>query len=414
MSSPRDTHWQELESLLSEDVSHAKQRAETTLEKTIGPYGSSIVLFGAGNLGRRALGALRAAGTSPLAFADNNPALWEKSIDDVPVMSPAVAAAKYGDTAVFLVTIWSPGGGLSKAQRQLAVLGCRRIAPFHAIRWRHPERFGAIYCVDLPHKVIEHKDLVTEALQLWADEASRREYVAQVRFRLSPDFHAVAPPTDLEQYLPDDLFTVNADDVFVDCGAFDGDTLRSLVKRGRDSTPEVVAFEPDPLNFQKLTAYIATLPTGVRARVHARAAAVGSVAGTVRFAHSGTGSSAISQEGTYEVECVALDDVFVGKRATYIKMDIEGAEADALAGARRIIQTHSPILAISVYHKQDDLWRLPLLIRSLSDVYRLYLRPYDELFDLVCYAVPSARLRQTSVATQHGSNATAGPISDNA
>jgi hypothetical protein len=75
-------------------------------------------------------------------------------------------------------------------------------------------------------------------------------------------------------------------------------------------------------------------------------------------------------------------------------MDIEGAEIDALAGARRIIEKDRPVLGICVYHRQDHLWRIPLLISSLSNDYKIFLRPYsDEGWELVCYAVPINRLK---------------------
>jgi hypothetical protein len=79
---------------------------------------------------------------------------------------------------------------------------------------------------------------------------------------------------------------------------------------------------------------------------------------------------------------------------TFIKMDIEGAEMDALRGARETIQKHKPILSICVYHRQDDLWRVPLLIESMAEGYRFYLRPHDvDGWQLVCYAVPEGRSR---------------------
>jgi hypothetical protein len=66
---------------------------------------------------------------------------------------------------------------------------------------------------------------------------------------------------------------------------------------------------------------------------------------------------------------------------------------DALEGARKTIQRHAPILAICVYHRQDHVWRIPLLLRQWRDDYAFFLRPHNEEgWDLVCYAVPRARL----------------------
>ena len=104
-------------------------------------------------------------------------------------------------------------------------------------------------------------------------------------------------------------------------------------------------------------------------------------------------SSSISSNGTIEVNVAPLDELLQSVSPSYIKMDIEGAEPEALEGAAGIIRKNLPILAISVYHHFDHLWRLPLLIQSLSQRYRFFLRPHGvEAFDLVCYAVPTGRL----------------------
>ena len=87
-----------------------------------------------------------------------------------------------------------------------------------------------------------------------------------------------------------------------------------------------------------------------------------------------------------------MDELFQEDNPTYIKMDIEGAEEEALTGATRIIRERAPILAICVYHRFDHLWKLPLLMRSLSEEYRFHMRPHaDACWDLVCYAVPRSR-----------------------
>jgi len=118
--------------------------------------------------------------------------------------------------------------------------------------------------------------------------------------------------------------------------------------------------------------------------------------GTVYFRKEGSLDSRVV--GTYSnttVPVVSIDEFTEGKDPpTLIKMDIEGSEEDALAGARRTIQEYSPRLAISVYHKATDLWRLPLLIRQINGTYQMYLRHYsDEIVDTVCYAVQDERPR---------------------
>lgn len=100
-----------------------------------------------------------------------------------------------------------------------------------------------------------------------------------------------------------------------------------------------------------------------------------------------------------------MDNLFGGQRVTYINMDIEGAEKDALLSAQNVIKTNRPVLAVCVYHKKDDLFVIPDLICGMVDGYSFFLRKYPsqigdyldgylELNELVLYAVPNERLAQ--------------------
>ena len=127
----------------------------------------------------------------------------------------------------------------------------------------------------------------------------------------------------------------------------------------------------------------------LRDRVQVVAAAVGKERGTLRFQAAGLSSSAVCADGEYEVDAVPLDEALAGERATYIKMDIEGSEVDALRGASAIIGRDRPSLAICSYHVQDHLWRIPNLIGRLLPDSRLHFRTYAiDGWELVCYATP--------------------------
>jgi hypothetical protein len=113
----------------------------------------------------------------------------------------------------------------------------------------------------------------------------------------------------------------------------------------------------------------------------------------VSFNATGTAASALVN-GTFNVESAPLDELLDGLQPTYLKMDIEGAEGEALSGMYKTIQIEAPALAICLYHRQEHLWQIPLLIRSFSDQYKFYLRRYaDECWELVCYAIPIKRLK---------------------
>jgi FkbM family methyltransferase len=383
-----------LDELLSEGAAYAQARERRELDRlTDGTEG--IVLFGAGNLGRKIQRVLHRNGADALAFADNNQSLWGSSIEGIPVFSPREAASRFGSSAAFVISIWGVGSQDRMASRaqQLKDLGCRTVLPFAPLAWKYSAGLLPHQMVDLPHKVHRGADEIQTVYNIWADEFSRTEYLAQLRWRLLGDFDSMADPVGGETYFPEDLFSTGDREVFFDCGAFDGDTVASFLGATHGRFSEIVAFEPDPENYAKLNRMVDGLATSVRGRIKTHRKAVGGSDGIVRFDARGTDGSAIGS-GDSEVECIALDSVVNSIAApTFIKMDIEGAEPSALLGASRTIARHSPILAICAYHQQDHLWRIPALIHKLNPAYRLYLRPHRiEGWDSVCYAVPPERV----------------------
>lgn len=76
------------------------------------------------------------------------------------------------------------------------------------------------------------------------------------------------------------------------------------------------------------------------------------------------------------VKTISIDEMLEGEKCTFIKMDIEGAEMEALQGAQKSISKYYPKLAISIYHKDDDLWKIPYYIKKTWPEYKLYIRHY--------------------------------------
>jgi len=111
--------------------------------------------------------------------------------------------------------------------------------------------------------------------------------------------------------------------------------------------------------------------------------------GSLRFHDDGSRGAIFADDGEIDMAVTTIDDVVGEGRATFIKMNIEGAEIDALDGARRTIRRCLPKLAISAYHRPNDLWRIALLIREISSSYDLFLRQHDGgVIETVLYALP--------------------------
>lgn len=380
-----------LEAVLRFDPDQTAARLRGDFDRLAGPAKDAVVLFGAGTAGRQALEGMLRAGSPPVALADNNSALWDTEIVGIPVLSPADAVVRYKDSAVFVVTIFQGAG----ARRQLREMGVRRIISLAPLYWKFADELLPLGSLSLAEPPCRAAADVRAAFQLLSDDASRLEFVRQLEWRANLESELLPPALPLaEMYFPRDLLAPRRDEVFVDCGAFDGDTLQAFLEFSGGDFRRYQALEPDPANHARFVAGLAQLRPEQRAKVDVRQAAVGARGGTVRFDAQGSLGSAVKTDGHTEVECLPLDAVCRDLPPTFIKFDVEGAEAAALQGAAGVIAEHAPVLAICVYHKPEDLWSLPLAVHRLRPDYRYFLRRYvEDCWEMVCYAVPATRLR---------------------
>ena len=375
-----------LEALLDRDPAELEAWQASRFGQLVGPGPLRLVLCGAGGLGRKTLAGLRRMGIEPLAFCDRDTRLQEAGVGGLEVLSPEEGARRFGDQAVFLVTVLV---GTAMVRARLQALGCRNVLDFPALFWTRPDLFLPHYAYDLPSKVLASRADVLAAGRLLADPESAAEYFDQVRWRLDPEATVAGPPAAHPIYFPPGLVHLSGEEVFVDCGAFTGDTFTAFLKEARGRFRHACLLEPDPRNHAGLQKTLAALPASLRERIQVLPAAVADAPGMLRFSMQGLASN-LNADGEVEVECRTLDDILQDTAATFIKMDVEGAELLALAGAAGHIRRHRPRLAISAYHCQDHLWKIPLFLHGLGLGYRFHYRRYSPHFldDLVLYAIP--------------------------
>ena len=188
-------------------------------------------------------------------------------------------------------------------------------------------------------------------------------------------------------YFDKDIVRLEDNEIFVDCGAYTGDTVIQFIKEMNLQGViynKIYAFEADDNNFKimrdglKNLKNIEQLPIGVWEKKD-----------TLHFNNSLGLGSKISDEGI-ELKVDAIDNIIgSSEKVTFIKMDIEGSELKALKGAEKTILKHKPKLAICVYHKPEDLITIPQYILSLNPNYKLYLRNYSSsAVETVLYAIP--------------------------
>lgn len=214
------------------------------------------------------------------------------------------------------------------------------------------------------------------------DSISKKVYLERMkRVYLLNDLAGIASPVEEEYF--DKINVISENEVFVDCGGFDGRTSQRFIERCNGKYKKIIIFEPEickrelieqNMGGEKYLLY----PYGVWSEEK-----------KLYFEARGDVASHITkQKSDYVIQVVTLDQYIYHEAPTLIKMDIEGAEQEALVGARKTIQTYRPKLVICLYHKPEDLFEIPLYIKSLNSDYNLYIRQYSNTkYETVCYAV---------------------------
>lgn len=186
-----------------------------------------------------------------------------------------------------------------------------------------------------------------------SDEISKQIYALRLLFSLTSSYNCTALAYSLSgpQYF-DSCISYTAEECFVDCGAYTGDTLQDFLNNvGKPK--RYFAFEPDEKNIVALKNTIQE--TGLQDSVTVLPYGVYNEAKRMSFVSNGSSSSITEEAGSSYIDLVRMDDV-INEPVTTIKMDIEGAELSALQGAERIIREYHPKLAICIYHSATDLW----------------------------------------------------------
>lgn len=347
------------------------------------PPTEELVLYGAGNKAKKVLSVLRNNGMSVKAIIDRRSL---PVFEGLPVYRPddqrlrQLAAA--GCSAV--VGVFNHSVDPLEIHTLLQTIGFRRVIGIGELRQSFS--IGETYWLSDSAAMIPPDSTAMWLFKRLRDAHSRKilSDVIALRRTLDPRYlRAISP---LDQYMPAGVPTPRKNLRFVDGGAFDGDTLLSLQSAGC-TFEAVVAFEPDAVNFKKLTA--SARAVHVTDSLVLQKFGLGSRSERVRFNSQRLGGSAISLHGDSSIEIVSFDDRFPDFNPTYIKLDIEGAERDALMGMAVTIDSARPSLAVCVYHRPSDLWEIPLLIDKLLPDSDFYLRAHAwNGFDLVLYAVP--------------------------
>jgi len=380
----------QLRHLLSEPAEAADHRARHWLQEQGSTPGRPWILHGAGNLGRKILEHLLETNQRVVAVTDGREALWGTMVDNIRIQSPLEALEKWGHEAAVLVAICNTHHDFRETRDRFRRETPAPILPVQGYFWRYSDHFLPYFGFDLPSTFLRARGQLLRVAEYFTDSESLEQFIGQLRWRIHLDADALPMASPETQYFPPELVPKSLTGLFVDCGAYDGDTLRALIAHAEPPLPAMVAYEPDPINLARLLKWKHLLPHAVQSALTCRGKAVGSVNGLVSFSAEADGSSRISEAGTSQVPIVRLDEDLEGQDIGFLKMDLEGFEQEALLGAGRLLGSRRQYAAICMYHRPDDFWTIPTFMAEHFRNHRFCLRTHgQEGFDVVCYAIPT-------------------------
>jgi len=282
----------------------------------------ALIIFGAGGYGELMLEYLDEKGYSISAFCDNSADKQGKTFCGLPVISPQNSLLEVDSTVIFVCATLHENAIIS----QLIEMGVS------------------------PAKIIK-----------------------------------TTPSNEKKQYFGEPFLQPVSQEIFLHLGCGDGETINQFRDWCSDQYRQIIAFEPDPINYRVC---IDKIEKEKIKNIDIINKGAWDKKQILTF-ESGKGTtSTVSEDGDIKIEVDAIDNLVSSEKITFISMDIEGSELKALQGAKNTILSQRPRLAICVYHKPEDIINIILFIQQLIPEYKLYLRHYTLLeCDTVLYAV---------------------------
>ncbi len=336
-----------------------------------------FVIWGTGKAGRYAVEQCGRKGLFPIGVCDSFPHKKGDFLMGVPLYSGKEILHKYPGCTVLVSC--DRRYGISK---QLDEEGVSYIV------WDSTDLFTGnfTYGIEARNELAKNKDAVQNVYEALSDRKSKKIYRNKLEYMITLEPELLSGFFEDKIYFGNDVIpSVNCDAV-LDCGAYTGDTLDSFIKNEACVCQHYYAFEPDVDNNRKLQEYV---KSNRLKNVEIRNLAVWSDKVTLQFRNDSMPSSRIVQSDGIEIQASRIDDMIPESESVgFIKMDVEGAEIQALWGGKNTIQKYHPMLAVSIYHNKHDMWEVPLLLKKLNPGYRLYIRHHTSFYpDTVCYAI---------------------------
>ena len=353
-----------------------------------------ILFFGAGQNAVTWIENLAEYDYLPTALIDETPSKQGSRISGVPIVSAESALRNWGVDCLILSTIFVPKISFQSLKKKIMDFGFKNVSSISKLLRFFPDLSFYYFIGEAPGTTFQQAK--SKLLQRFVDPTSKEQAEAFFCAQIDLDPSSASSPR-WQDYFLSDWIEVPDQAVYVDAGAYRGDTIQKFLDSHPFVTSEILAFEPDPQNYQALAAYVNALNSSDKELIQIKKAGVGRTNAKEKFHTLGNASSHSSESGNLEVDTISLDGIFDPSKSYFIKFDVEGSEMDALSGCKGIMRCGRSALAVSVYHRSTDCIDVSeLLLDNFPDC-QLFFRTLDENgMDSMLYAVPNSWVKKSN------------------
>ncbi|KGK86064.1 FkbM family methyltransferase [Clostridium sp. HMP27] len=360
-------------------IEQVKNEENVFLKFIYNMYNSNkpLILFGTGSYGKKAYQYLSEKGINVKYFSDNDNKKLGNKCCGINILSIHNIKKQFSDFNVLITS------SFYKQIREKLIdedkINKNNIFYFSSAVYQELDNMYYDYSF-----VLDNLKKLNEVYNLLEDEESRYIFTNIINHRISARIDYVEEIKNSDMYFDKKIINLSGNEVFLDVGAYNGDTLLDFINVSKKQYKKIILMEPDKNNHGNIVELIKN--NGFK-NVSLYKLGAYDKDGFLKFSETNTDRSMITNEGSDLIQVTAIDNLKLNEKITFIKMDIEGVEREALIGATDTITKCRPKLAISAYHKKQDLFEIPLLIKKILPEYKIYFRHYtDSIYDTVCYA----------------------------
>ncbi len=279
------------------------------------------------------------------------------------------------------IILWTSSGSPLEVKNKLNSLGFKNFSYLCFYKYSNLELPPPPFIVDFKEDYINNQNKYEKVYNLLSDDKSKEVFEKVINFKISFDYTFMDGFTNNfdEQYFDKEIVPYIKNIVFLDGGGYIGDTTPNIIKNYCDYK-KIHLIEPSLLHINIAKRNLS------RNR-------------DIEFINCGLGSKKSNQieveeehhncNHNFQAQNINTIDNLINNQVDFIKLDIEGAEQDAIDGAKNTIAKYKPILAICIYHKAEDWYKIPELVLSINSDYKIYIRHYMEgIYETVMYFIP--------------------------